>query len=124
MILVLASREALDVMRTWPPERRRALRVKVHPDGGLWVAARSSRGQEDLSTLAERFGTRLFRTGGWRVLKPQLRLPGLVVGNRPVASERTARLAPVAVLPKPSSRGPCGPLQPDLPGLASVERGL
>jgi hypothetical protein len=123
VILVLASRAALVVMRTWPPARRRLLRVKVHPDGGLWVAAVESGGHAELLALADMFGTRRWGPRGWRVLKPQLRLPGVVAGAGPRTGGRGVAGKLTAASPRHPPKVQLGPAQHELPGIATVERG-
>lgn len=77
MIAILASRTAHDDIRRLPPEIRRALRVRRHPDGGLVVYARSRAAVDVLRDLIDRYGTRVWGPGGWTVQRPQLRLPGV-----------------------------------------------
>jgi hypothetical protein len=125
VILVLASTEALEVMRAWPAPRRRSLRVRVHPDGGLWVAARGSLAQDDLLAMADKFGVRRWGPGGWRVLKPQLRLPGLLVGRVPDGGRiATGKVVRAKAAAKQPSAGFLGQAQPELPGLALLGRAL
>jgi hypothetical protein len=76
MLLVIASTKALAEIRAMESSRRRGLRAKKHPDGGVWVAAHGRDAEKVLATLAERYGTRAWCATGWRTVKPQLRLPG------------------------------------------------
>jgi hypothetical protein len=88
VIVVLASAAALEDIRNLPTTVRVALKAKVHPDGGLWVAARGREATRALQALVDAFGTRIWTADGWCVRKPQLALPGIfdsqeVRGNSP-----------------------------------------
>jgi hypothetical protein len=75
MVVVLASLRALDDIRALAFTSR-DLRARPHPDGGVWVSAKSDEARRAIDKLIECYGTRLWGTAGWSVRKPQLRLPG------------------------------------------------
>jgi hypothetical protein len=76
MVVVLASLRALDDIRGLGLAPR-SIRARPHPDGGVWVSAKSDDAKRAIGKLIDRYGTRVWGATGWSVRKPQLRLPGM-----------------------------------------------
>jgi hypothetical protein len=73
--VVLASLRALEDIRELGLAPG-ALRARSHPDGGVWVSAKGADAERAILKLVDRYGTRIWGMQGWKVSKPQLRLPG------------------------------------------------
>jgi hypothetical protein len=77
MYLITWTPQLKQELGSLPEEVRTTIRARRHPQPGLAVlVSRSVAGDQALRQLVDRYGQVRWDGSGWRVQRPQLRLPG------------------------------------------------